>query len=106
MSKALLKSQYTTSTLSLSAELVIIQGKQADTETVWARAVHRVTNSTLKTEGIKQHKGIHKITTQTPSKDLNENCYILMNIWLLKLVLRAEGDHLRQNFLVRLASKI
>lgn len=69
MSKALLKSQYITCTLSSSAKPVITQGKQADFEMVWARAVHHVTNSTLKTERI-QCEGIHKITTQTRSKDL------------------------------------
>lgn len=70
MSKALLKSQYTTPMLSFSPETVITQGKQADFGTVWAWAVPLVTNSTLKTKGIIQCMGIYNITTQTHSKDL------------------------------------
>lgn len=47
--------QYKISTLSLSTEPAVTQGKQADFEMLWARAVHLVTNSILNTEGpIKQ----------------------------------------------------
>lgn len=51
MPKALLQSQYTTCTLSLTTEPAVTQGKQADFEMLRARAVDLVTNSILNTDG-------------------------------------------------------
>lgn len=53
MPKAMLQSQYTTSTLSMSTEPAVTQGKQADFEMLRARAVDLVlnTDTILNTEG-------------------------------------------------------